>query len=374
MKDTIITILLLAIIIALTIFVGFFGYTVYSEITGKEKTPLNQIFEEVGISSKKSIIVTGVSEQPKPLDSPDIPEVNPTKEKKDTIGGKNLYNQLDDNAKKIYIKLIENKENLKTGKYKIEFGNMFSNLLSKEGGDELLQKQYQSAIEAFIYENPDVFYIDATNMYINIEKITKITGTKYNVYINQGHKTSYLSEGLYSKEEVDKCEQEIIQVKNQILSELSGDSDYEKILKIHDYLIDTIEYDSSVSKDNIYNIYGALVSKKCVCEGYAKAFQYLLTEAGIDNIIVIGSATNSKDKTESHAWNYVKINDNWYAVDVTWDDPIIIGGGKLTKDLKYQYFLKGKRTMTGNHVISNTFTEGGQEFEYPELNETDYKK
>lgn len=45
-------------------------------------------------------------------------------------------------------------------------------------------------------------------------------------------------------------------------------------------------------------------------------------------IIVIGKATNTKGQTENHAWNYVQINEKWYAVDCTWDDPVIVGNGK----------------------------------------------
>lgn len=141
---------------------------------------------------------------------------------------------------------------------------------------------------------------------------------------------------------------------------------------IHDYLVDTIEYDQTFGEKNIYNIYGALVSKTCVCEGYAKASQYLLNEAGLENIIITGTATNSDGKTENHAWNYVNIDEKWYAIDTTWDDPIIVGGGKLTNTIRYRYFLKGSSTMNKNHFISTKFTSGGQDFEFPELSITDY--
>ena len=169
------------------------------------------------------------------------------------------------------------------------------------------------------------------------------------------------------------AENAIEQVKNGIISLTSGKSDYEKIKIVHDYLIDNVEYDTTVLGSNIYNIYGALVSKKCVCEGYAKAFQYLMNELGIDNAIVIGTATNSNNETENHAWNYVKLDNNWYAVDVTWDDPIIIGGGKLSNQSRYQYFLNGSSTFNQNHVETNNFTQGGQKFQYPTLSIYDYK-
>ena len=142
---------------------------------------------------------------------------------------------------------------------------------------------------------------------------------------------------------------------------------------VHDYLINSIEYDSTISKDNIYDIYGALVSRVCVCEGYAKAFQYLMNEVGIDNVIVIGTAVNSNGQAENHAWNYAKLNENWYAIDTTWDDPILIGNGILPEESKYKYFLKGSNTMNQNHTTSGKFTDAGQVFTYPRLSVEDYE-
>lgn len=368
------TFILLITVIILIGIIGALGYTIYKEIVGEGRIEISFV-GEAGyptieyIPPKEENTDTNINLENFEVLGQETENTNVEEEKK----YRHLYNQLDQTAKIIYTKLYENRENLKTGTYSIEFGNTFYNVLSMEKGDDELQRQYQSAIEALIYENPEIFYLDATNMYLNIEKITKITGVKYNVYINQGTKISYLAEGFYTKEDVEKCEAEIEQIKNNIVASVQGKSDYEKIKYIHDYLIDNIEYDSTLLADNIYNLYGALVSKKCVCEGYAKAFQYLMNEVGIDNAIVIGTATNSNNETENHAWNYVNFNGNWYAVDVTWDDPIIVGGGKLSKKSRYQYFLKGSNTIYKNHTPSGKFTEGGQLFTYPTLSVGDYE-
>ena len=373
MKDKIISFILFMIIIAIIVVVGIFGYTVYTEITGNDPIQINfeGYGEILGIEDKKDSI---------PIDSSNYifsgveGDTTPTQPISiNTDRYRHLYEQLDSTAKVIYDKLYENRENLKTGTYKVPFGDEFQELLSKEGGEDELKRQYQSAIEALIYENPEIFYIDATSMFINIEKTKKITGIKYNVYIDNGNKLTYLTEGFNSKQDVEDYQTQIEQVRDYILLNLEGKSDYEKIRLVHDYLIDSIEYDSTISKKNIYNIYGAIVSRECVCEGYAKAFQYLMNETGIDNVIVIGTGTNSNGKTESHAWNYVKLNDKWYAVDVTWDDPILIGNGTLPVKTKYQYFLKGSTTMKQNHVESGKFTDAGQIFTYPKLSEQDYE-
>lgn len=377
MKDKIITFILILLIIIILGAIGALGYFVYNEITsegtieikfeGDDGFPTIRYVPSSGNSIKiDETLFTGVESSTTTLEN----ETAETVVKQSRY----LYNQLNDTAKTIYSKLYQNKENLKTGTYKIDFGNSFNSLLSQENGDTELKKQYQSAIEALVYENPDIFYLDVTKMYINIEKVTKIVGTKYNVFIDAGNEDSYLAKGFYSKEDVEKYENQIAQIKNQIISQVSEKSNYQKIKMVHDYLIDSIDYENDLTKNNVYDIYGALVRKRCVCEGYAKAFQYLVNELGIENTIVIGTGTNSRNETESHAWNYVKLDGQWYAVDVTWDDPIIADGGRLTNKSRYEYFLKGSNTMNKNHFASGRFTQDGQVFQYPELSVEDYKE
>ena len=364
--------LLVLIVIALAGIIMLFGYVMYNEFAGNGDVDFGNL----------QLIYPKIENQESDNRINNTKATTDTKINGSTVGtqvlnkneyqNKYLYSQLGENGKIIYEKLYENKENLKTGTYTIQFGNAFYDILSQENGSDKLQEEYQTAIEAFTYDNPDVFYIDVTKMYINIETIQKIFSTKYNVYINSAKDPTYLLDGFTSKEQIDQCESQVIAVKNQILNQIAGKNDIEKMRYIHDYLVDTIEYDQTFVGKNIYNIYGALVSKTCVCEGYAKASQYLLNEAGLENIIITGTATNSDGKTENHAWNYVNIDEKWYAIDTTWDDPIIVGGGKLTNTIRYRYFLKGSSTMNKNHFISTKFTSGGQDFEFPELSITDY--
>lgn len=364
--------LLVLIVIALAGIIMLFGYVMYNEFAENGDVDfgnLQLIYPKIEnqesdnrINNTKTTTDTQISGS----------TVGTQVLTKNEYQNKYLYSQLGENGKIIYEKLYENKENLKTGTYTIQFENAFYDILSQENGSDKLQEEYQTAIEAFTYDNPDVFYIDVTKMYINIETIQKIFSTKYNVYINSAKDPTYLLDGFTSKEQVEQCESQVMAVKNQILNQIAGKNDIEKMRYIHDYLVDTIEYDQTFGEKNIYNIYGALVSKTCVCEGYAKASQYLLNEAGLENIIITGTATNSDGKTENHAWNYVNIDEKWYAIDTTWDDPIIVGGGKLTNTIRYRYFLKGSSTMNKNHFISTKFTSDGQDFEFPELSITDY--
>ena len=230
---------------------------------------------------------------------------------------------------------------------------------------------YQSAIEAYTYDNPEIFYLSPKKMYLNIETTTKGGNSTYNVYINSGNEANYLVDEFNSKQAIDQAIAQIEQVKNQIMQNKTGNT-YEDIKMVHDYLVDTIQYDSSLSKQNIYNLYGALINKECVCEGYARSFKYLLDELNIPCVMVIGTATNSQGETENHAWNYVQLNGNWYAVDSTWDDPVVIGGGTASAESRYKYFLVGREIIDQDHSPSGQFTDGGKVFSYPNLSYESY--
>ena len=285
---------------------------------------------------------------------------------------KYFYNQLEEKSRIIYRAFESNKEQMKTGTYQIELGTNFSDVLSQSNGQEILGEYYQSAIEAYTYDNPEVFYLSPRKMYLNIETTTRGNNTTYNVFINAGDQANYLADEFNSKQQIDQAIAQIEQVKNQILQNRTGNP-YENIRMVHDYLVENIQYDSTLSKANIYNVYGALVSRECVCEGYARAFKYILDELGIPCVMVIGTGTNSQGQTENHAWNYVQLNQRWYAVDTTWDDPVIIGGGTASEESKYKYFLVGAEVINQDHQASGQFTEGGKMFSYPNLSQTSYQ-
>jgi len=283
---------------------------------------------------------------------------------------KYFYQQLNKYSQTIYKALESNKEQMKSGNYQVNMGTEFTEVLSKENGQEKLGEYYQSAIEAYTYDNPDVFYLNPTKMFLNIETTTRGSKKTYNVFINCGEEESYFIDEFSSKEEVDEAVDRIENVKKQIVARATGNK-YQDIKMVHNYLVDNIEYEKNTSSENIYNICGALVNHRCVCEGYAKAFKYLMDALGIECNIVIGKATNTSGQTENHAWNYVKLNDIYYAIDVTWDDPIVIGGF-ATDSMRYKYFLKGRSEMDKDHTQSGKFTEDGMEFFYPVLSNISY--
>lgn len=125
--------------------------------------------------------------------------------------------------------------------------------------------------------------------------------------------------------------------------------DYDKLKFIHDYLVLNCENDTESPYSD--TIYGALVQKKALCEGYAKAFSYLCNLAGIENTIVTGETVTGETSVH-HMWNMVKLGGNWYHVDVTWDNPDDALHKEYPDVILYQYFMVTDSVIENNHKIS----------------------
>lgn len=112
-------------------------------------------------------------------------------------------------------------------------------------------------------------------------------------------------------------------------------SEYDKVKAIHDYIIGMVSYDQSLTR---YTAYSAFTDKSTVCLGYAAAAYRMFADAGIESRIISGIAG-----TEEHVWNIVKIDDKWYNIDLTWDDPILDNGEAA---ISYDFFLKSAKDFS----------------------------
>ena len=113
--------------------------------------------------------------------------------------------------------------------------------------------------------------------------------------------------------------------------------DVTKALRLHDYIVGNCEYDMESKNRHDQSplartAYSALVRGKAVCEGYAMAYRYLLSRVGIESEEVLSDSMN-------HCWNYVRLGENWYHVDVTWDDPVYQGRKPDDGQISREYFL-----------------------------------
>ena len=288
------------------------------------------------------------------------------------FNNKYYYNQLDDCAKLIYDTIENNLYNMTAGNYEMKLSNEISDVLYEDNGEEKLDYSFQSAWDALTQDRTDTFFIDITNVNLKIKKTTYGNKVNYALSIAPDSNEGYLLKGLENKQTVHAVLNSIREQRDSIISNASG-SDYDKILQVHDWIIDNLEYESNIENSNVYNLYGALIEKKAVCEGYAEAFKYILDEMRIPCILVSGTATNSEGTTERHEWNYVQIDNKWYAVDSTWDDPVVKGFGYVSNSVKHKYFLIGSRKINRNHFVNGQMTQNGQSFIYPKLESDNYK-
>ncbi len=174
-----------------------------------------------------------------------------------------------------------------------------------------------------------------------------------------------------SKEETQRVGEKIAQViQNLGLNQLS---DYEKVKKIHNYILENVEYDQELE---CYTAYDALMKGKATCQGYMLLAYRMLTEAGIPAKCLDGMGSNEQG-TASHGWNIVKLGAYWYNMDTTWDDPVWIDEDwqehNLEKEISYEYFLKGNISFSKNHKRSDEFETAEFKEKYP-TSSVDYDK
>lgn len=138
-------------------------------------------------------------------------------------------------------------------------------------------------------------------------------------------------------------------------------NDYEKVKAAHDYIVKNCTYnkeavDNDSLVDDDFSVYGVLVKGIAVCEGYAKAFMMLMDIADIECIMVTG---NAGEDNVLHAWNMVKLEDEWYHIDVTFDDPY-----PETEEIVYLYFNVSDEIISKDHTWNNSVTPKADDNRY----------
>lgn len=169
---------------------------------------------------------------------------------------------------------------------------------------ELKEKEMYQALIAYKNDHPEVFWLKNTFTYYDYLGATHIV---YDFSVTE-------KELIEKKQKFNSAVDEII-AKAPLYS-----SEYEKELFVNDYLVENCIYDEKAANDHQVighenDAYGAVVEGKAVCEGYARAFQLLCNKMGLDCVSVAGITDEV-----GHEWNCVKLDGEWYQVDVTWND------------------------------------------------------
>lgn len=213
---------------------------------------------------------------------------------------------------------------------KEEFTNIFYSILNNGWSDFTFycEKNYPNCLEDIAIFFKDEKKLSYINNYVHPYNTYKSIHMAYNSY---GRITLSI-EKLYTEEDIAYINKEIEKIYEQIIT--PSMSEREKIKAIHDYIIDTTTYDkegANSQKLNETNPYesnkasGVLKYHLGLCSGYTDLMAIFLNKMNIPNYRI---------SSDTHIWNFVYLNNKWYHLDLTWDDPTVDG-----KDIRLEDFF-----------------------------------
>lgn len=160
------------------------------------------------------------------------------------------------------------------------------------------------------------------------------SGNTYNIFFNLNFDVDEL---IQMKADTETKANEIVSNLN-----LSGKSDYEIVYAINEYLCDTVYYPEQEPYEPVTHMaYGAFFNGCAVCEGYACAAKVLLSKCGVESDIEVGDCIGGG----GHAWNLVKVDGDWYQLDICWND---VPGGQEIYFLVSDDFMHQSRVWDDN--------------------------
>lgn len=187
------------------------------------------------------------------------------------------------------------------------YRELYSRLSSGEDSADLYaqvdEETFWTAWQSVLADHPELFWVGS--------------GVTYETGLLSGKVVSYTTEPVVDESARDGMKAQLETSADECISRTDETwSDYGRIKSVYEYLIDSTEYDADAADSQC--VQSALLNHRAVCAGYAKAFQYILHRMGYFCTYVTGTIRDGGE----HAWNIVRIGDQYYHVDVTWGDPV----------------------------------------------------
>lgn len=193
-------------------------------------------------------------------------------------------------------------------------------------------KNYTNCTEDVVSVNNDTSALSQMNNFVNVYNSFKSIKTTY----TSTGKITLSIDRIYNNDDIINIGSRINKIYDEIV-DLNKD-DKTNIKSIHDYIINNTKY--NVEEENAKEptasstANGVLFNGLATCNGYTDAMSLFLDKMNIPNVRISNS---------THIWNLVYLDNNWYHLDLTWDDPV----NNLNKDLLvYDYYLK-----TSNELV-----------------------
>lgn len=239
-------------------------------------------------------------------------------------------------------------------------------------GNKTLPVALGAGRDSYFMDNPDLFYIDIYGTSISAGSV----GSQYAAYLDSSRTDTLYLGDLNTEAKISTAISEYEAKINQIvtLAKAAGGVK-EQIEYVNDYIATNTEYSFGTVVENGRNVdtpaaayistsYGALVNGKAICGGFSKAFKAVMDRLEIPCVCVQGYAQSSSTASfEPHMWNYVQLEDMWYAVDVTYN------AAKSTHD---EYLLLGSISFFVDHQEDNIVSTSNFELQYPGLKPYNY--
>lgn len=216
---------------------------------------------------------------------------------------------------------------------------------------------------SFVSSLPNLNKLYAYNIAVLDLTPLKGAGSLKELYLDGPTKPTEINAELFSKYDG------MVKKAGAIISKVikPGMSDLEKEIAIHDYIISNTVYDKAAADkedplSEAHTAYGALIKGLAVCDGYSYAMKALLNLVGIESLVITGESFDYKSKRVGHAWNMIKINGEYFHIDLTWDDPVMTNN---SNHLSHLYFNLSDWQIAATHKFDlDKYPDAGKDSPY----------